>query len=59
MRDRFVRVIGKEDVGARAEQMREKKERIEFLRALAIGAAVQQTAELFLAKEDADPGGRV
>ena len=35
----------------RAEQMREEKERIEFLRALAIGAAVQQTAELFLEKE--------
>ncbi len=52
VRDRFVRVIGKEDVGARAEKMREKKERIEFLRALAIGVAVQQTAELFLAKED-------
>jgi dGTPase len=53
VRDRFVRVIGKEDIGARAEQMREKKERIEFLRALAIGVAVQQTAELFLEKEDA------
>jgi dGTPase len=52
VRDRFVRVIGKEEVRAKAEQMREEKERIEFLRALAIGAAVQQTAELFLAKED-------
>ena len=53
VRDRFIRIIGKEDVRVKADQMREKKERIEFLRALAIGAAVQQTAELFLAKEDA------
>ncbi len=53
VRDRFVRIIGKDDIAARAEQMREKKERIEFLRALAIGVAVQQTAELFLAQEDA------
>lgn len=57
VRDRFIRIIGKEDIGAKAEQMREKKERIEFLRALAIGAAVQQTAELFLAKEDAIMAG--
>jgi dGTPase len=53
VRDRFVRVIGKEEIQARAEQMREEKERIEFLRALAIGVAVQQTAERFLEKEDA------
>jgi dGTPase len=52
VRDRFVRVIGKEGVQARAEQMREEKERIEFLRALAIGVAVQQTADQFLEKED-------
>ena len=52
VRDRFVRVIGKEEVGVRADQMREKKESIEFLRAIAIGVAVQQTSELFLAKED-------
>jgi dGTPase len=32
--------------------MRENKERIEFLRAIAIGAAVQQAAALFLEKED-------
>ncbi|MEA3209612.1 MAG: dGTPase [Chthoniobacter sp.] len=49
--ERFVRVIGDPSVRARAEQMHESKERIEFLRALAIGAAVQQTAELFLEKE--------
>ncbi len=52
VRDRFVSVIGDDGAGARAEQMREKKERVEFLRALAIGAAVQQCAELFLAKEN-------
>jgi len=57
VRDRFVRVIGKEEIQARAEQMREEKERIEFLRALAIGAAVQQTAERFLEKEDAIMAG--
>jgi len=51
VRDRFVSVIGDEAMRARAETMREKKERIEFLRALAIGAAVQQTAEFFLTKE--------
>ncbi len=53
VRDRFVRIIGKDDIATRAEQMREKKERIEFLRALAIGVAVQQTADLFLEKEGA------
>jgi len=57
VRDRFVAVIGKEEMRGRAEQMREEKERIEFLRALAIGAAVQQTAEMFLEKEDAIMAG--
>jgi dGTPase len=57
VRDRFVRVIGDDKAGPRADQMREKKERIEFLRALAIGTAVQQTAELFLANEDAIMAG--
>jgi dGTPase len=52
VRDSFVSVTGNEALRARAEQIREPKERIEFLRALAIGAAVQQTAELFLAKEN-------
>jgi dGTPase len=44
-------VIGDPSAGTRAEQMRENKERIEFLRARAIGAAVEQTADIFLAKE--------
>lgn len=51
VRDAFLRVIGDESKRASAEKMRLEKERIEFLRALAIGAAVQQTADLFLAKE--------
>ncbi len=46
-----MRVIGDESAGKRADQIREKKARIEFLRARAIGAAVEQTAETFLAKE--------
>src|SRR5205823_829648 len=50
VRDAFVRVIGDESAGKRADQIREKKARIEFLRARAIGAAVEQTAETFLAK---------
>lgn len=57
VRDSFIRVIGKEGVAEKVDRMREKKERIEFLRALAIGAAVQQTAELFLEKEDAIMAG--
>jgi dGTPase len=51
VRDRFVSVIGDETVREKAEKMQDGKERIEFLRAIAIGAAVQQTAEFFLAKE--------
>ena len=53
VRDRFLTVIGDPALRERAEAMREKKERIEFLRAIAIGAAVQQTADLFLTKEAA------
>ena len=53
VRDRFLTVIGNPDLREKAEVMRERKERIEFLRAIAIGAAVQQTADLFLAKEGA------
>jgi dGTPase len=53
VRDRFVSIIGDGSVGARAEQMKDNKERIEFLRARAIGAAVQQCAALFLEKEEA------
>jgi dGTPase len=52
VRDRFVKVIGDDSARTKAERMHEKKESVEFLRALAIGAAVQQTAELFLAKEN-------
>ncbi len=51
VRDRFVTIIGDETVREKAEKMQDGKERIEFLRAIAIGAAVQQTAEFFLAKE--------
>jgi dGTPase len=51
VRDRFLTVIGDPALRERAEMMRERKERIEFLRAIAIGAAVQQTADLFLTKE--------
>ncbi|HEV7866094.1 MAG TPA: deoxyguanosinetriphosphate triphosphohydrolase [Chthoniobacteraceae bacterium] len=51
VRDSFVRVTGDESLATRAEQMRESKERVEFLRTMAIGTAVQQTAELFLEKE--------
>ena len=53
VRDAFVRVIGDESAGQRAERIRERKARIEFLRARAIGAAVEQTAALFLANEEA------
>jgi dGTPase len=51
VRDRFLTIIGDPELLGRAEAMREKKERIEFLRALAIGTAVQQTAEFFLSRE--------
>jgi dGTPase len=57
VRDRFLTVIGDPLLRQRAEAMREPKERIEFLRAIAIGAAVQQTADLFLAKETDILGG--
>ncbi|EDY17802.1 deoxyguanosinetriphosphate triphosphohydrolase [Chthoniobacter flavus Ellin428] len=53
VRDRFLSVIGDASLRERSEAMREEKERIEFLRALAIGTAVQQAAGLFLEKEDA------
>jgi dGTPase len=53
VRDSFLTVIGDSALRDRSEaKVREKKERIEFLRALAIGAAVQQTADVFLAKEE-------
>ncbi len=51
VRDAFLRVIGDDSLRARAEAMRAEKERVEFLRAMAIGAAVRQTADLFLKKE--------
>jgi dGTPase len=52
VRDRFLRIIGDEKDRAVAGGMRAEKERIEYLRARAIGAAVQQCAEFFLSKED-------
>lgn len=51
VRDAFLAVIGDDSKLAGTGKMRQEKERIEFLRALAIGAAVQQTAEVFLEKE--------
>ncbi|MEP6669709.1 MAG: deoxyguanosinetriphosphate triphosphohydrolase [Chthoniobacter sp.] len=51
VRDRFLNVIGDPTLREKSEAMREEKERIEFLRALAIGAAVRQTAAAFLEKE--------
>jgi len=51
--ERFLKVIGDETLGEKSLKMREKKERVEFLRAIAIGTAVQQTATFFLEKEDA------
>lgn len=51
VRDAFLRVIGDDSKRAGAERMRREQERIEFLRALAIGAAVRQAAATFLAKE--------
>jgi dGTPase len=51
VRDAFVRVIGDPSAGTRADQIREPKARIEFLRARAIGAAIEQTAALFIDKE--------
>jgi len=53
VRDRFLNVIGDSTLREKSETMRENKERIEFLRAIAIGAAVQQAAAFFLEKEDA------
>jgi dGTPase len=52
VRDAFLRVSGDPKDPARAERMAHENERIAFLRAKAIGAAVEQCAELFLAKED-------
>jgi len=52
VRDAFVRVIGDPSAGDRADQISERKARIEFLRARAIGAAVEQTAAVFLEKEN-------
>ncbi len=53
VRDAFVRVIGDPSAGDRADKISEEKARIEFLRARAIGAAVEQTAAVFLEKESA------
>lgn len=53
VRDAFLEIIGSAKMGARAETMGREKERIEFLRAIAIGAVVEQVAEVFLQNEEA------
>jgi dGTPase len=53
VRDRFLNVIGDSGLREQPEAMRAEKERIEFLRARAIGVAVQQSADAFLEKEAA------
>ncbi len=49
----FLLVIGKDGVRARAEKIRSDNERIEFLRAMAVGQAVRQVVEVFVANEEA------
>jgi len=53
VREAFVAVTGVERNRESAERMAEQKDRIAFLRARAIGAAIEQTAEAFLAYEEA------
>lgn len=53
VRDAFVRVIGDPSIVQRAERMQGEKERIEFLRALAIGRALDQVADVFVRNEEA------
>jgi dGTPase len=48
----FLAVSGDSRDRDRAARMRDEKERIAFLRAKAIGAAIEQTAEAFLQKEE-------
>ena len=52
-RDAFAAVHGGEDIIARAEKLHGKEERIEFLRAVTIGRAVEEAASVFLANEEA------
>ena len=49
----FLAVSGDAKDRARAERMQDSRERIAFLRAKAIGAAIEQTAECFLQNEAA------
>ncbi len=53
VRDAFLRVSGDPKDPERADRMDDPKDRIAFLRAKAIGSAIEQTAALFLEKEDA------
>jgi dGTPase len=50
--DAFLEVSGDARDRERAARMRDEKERIAFLRAKAIGAAIEQTAEAFLQNEE-------
>jgi dGTPase len=49
----FLAVTGDPKDRERAERMADEKERIAFLRAKAIGAAIEQTAEVFLQNDEA------
>ena len=51
VRDAFVAVIGEGKYADRAESMPGEKERIEFLRAVAIGKALDQIAAVFIGHE--------
>lgn len=53
VRDRFLSVTADPKDRERCDRLADEKERIAFLRAKAIGAAVEQTAALFLEKEAA------
>ena len=53
VRDAFISVIDDPKDRSRADRMQDEKDRIAFLRARAIGVAVEQTAALFLDKENA------
>lgn len=53
VREAFLRVSGDPRDRERSERMGEPKDRIAFLRARAIGAAIEQSAALFLEKEEA------
>lgn len=53
VRDAFLAVTGDPKDADRAEKIRDQKDQIAFLRAQAIGAAIMQTADAFLAHEAA------